>query len=265
MRRIAIVPTLCTLGNAVCGFAAILYAANVGVASRMAEDQAMYISGWLIFAAMVFDLFDGYLARRTRSASKFGAELDSLCDVVSFGAAPAFLLIRLGAGFEGRLVQNVFLGVAFLYLVCVVLRLARFNVHTTVDVRSHLTFCGLPCPAAAGCIASLVVLRYNFTDPRSLPDAIVNPAVHWLAPICALVVALLMISRVPYVHLANRMLRRRQHFGRLVQLILAVFVLLLLREFGLVVMFWGYALLSPVRFVWNRAWHRTTVEPASEL
>jgi CDP-diacylglycerol--serine O-phosphatidyltransferase len=248
-KRIAILPTLCTLANAACGLAAIVFAARFNVAEGFPRETALYISGWLIYAAMVFDLFDGFIARRTKTASNFGAELDSLCDGISFGAAPAFLLLQLGAVFEDRKIKELFLLVAMLYMMCALLRLARFNVQTDLDAKSHRVFRGLPSPAAAGALASLVVLHYNFTDPRLAPDAVVNPVINVVAPVGALVVALLMVSPVPYVHAANRILHRRFNFSRLVQFMLVVFALVLLREFALVIGFWSYALWGPVRML----------------
>jgi CDP-diacylglycerol--serine O-phosphatidyltransferase len=247
-KRVAILPTLCTLCNAACGLGALVFAARINVAENFSLDLAMYISGWLIFVAMVFDLFDGFLARRTKTASSFGTELDSLCDAISFGAAPAFLLLRLGASFEERRIKEVFLLVATLYMICVILRLARFNTQTSLDAKSHRAFLGLPSPAAAGCIASLVVLHYNFNEfPRFATDDVVNPIIRWFAPSGAMFLALLMVSRVPYTHAANRILHRRFNFARLVQIILVVFALVLLRELALVLMFWSYALYGPAR------------------
>src|SRR5262245_59844278 len=94
VKKIAILPTMLTLGNAVCGFASIAYASKIDGKPENAEFFA--VSGWLIVAAMVFDALDGYVARLARTVSNFGAELDSLCDAISFGAAPAFLVLRLG-------------------------------------------------------------------------------------------------------------------------------------------------------------------------
>jgi CDP-diacylglycerol--serine O-phosphatidyltransferase len=252
MKRIAIIPTLCTLGNGVCGFASILCAARVNLAANLPVEWAYYISGWLILAAMVFDMLDGYLARRVRTTSQFGAELDSLCDVISFGIAPAFLLIRLGASFEGRLSRDLFFVVATLYLICVVLRLARFNAQTNLEAKSQRMFRGLPSPAAAGCIATLVVARYTIADPKMVPDETINPLIPWVAPLCASAVSLLMVSRVPYVHLTERLLHRRQNFSRLVQVVVAVFAIILFRELALVVMFWLYAIAGPVQLLLNR-------------
>jgi CDP-diacylglycerol--serine O-phosphatidyltransferase len=253
VRKIAIIPTLCTLGNAVCGFAAIVCAARVNVAADLSPGLAAYLSGWLIFVAMVFDVFDGYLARRVKAASNFGAELDSLCDAISFGAAPAFLLIQLGAVLEQRLFRDVYLVIACLYMICAVLRLARFNVQTSLDAKSHRTFRGLPSPAAAGCVSSLVIVASNYTDSRLLPDDLLAPAIPWLAPLGALGVALLMVSRVPYVHVANRMLHRRRNFNRVVQLVLAAAAIMIFREVALVIIFWGYVLTGLARLLWTRS------------
>lgn len=244
-RRIAILPTLCTLCNAVCGLGAFVFAARISLAETVDQDLALSISGWLIFLAMIFDLFDGFLARRMKTASTFGAELDSLCDAISFGAAPAFLLLQLGRDFEDKRIKQLFLIVAALYMICAILRLARFNVHTNLDAKSHRSFVGLPSPAAGGCLAALVVLRYNIGDSRLVPDDVVNPFVRWFAPAGAMFVALMMVSRVPYAHAANRLLHRRFNFTRLVQIILAVFALVMLQELALVLIFWGYVFWGP--------------------
>ena len=98
MRKIAILPTLLTLGNAVSGFAAIAMASNIDRQAN-ADTISYYFmfSGALIVLAMLFDALDGYVARLAKSASDFGAQLDSLCDAISFGLAPAFLLLQLAA------------------------------------------------------------------------------------------------------------------------------------------------------------------------
>src|SRR5207248_11546863 len=126
---------LLTLGNGICGFIAIALASKINPAESIAAcDLYVATAGWLILAAMVFDMFDGYVARLSRTASKFGGELDSLCDAISFGVAPAFLLLKMGPGWESPLVHALVAGIAALYMVCAVLRLARFNVDKTRDV-----------------------------------------------------------------------------------------------------------------------------------
>ena len=97
MHKIAILPTLLTLGNAVCGFASIAIVAQVIGGGARNPELHFLLGGVLIFVAMIFDALDGYAARLSKSASDFGKELDSLCDAISFGVAPGILLLALGA------------------------------------------------------------------------------------------------------------------------------------------------------------------------
>jgi CDP-diacylglycerol--serine O-phosphatidyltransferase len=263
VRRIAILPTLLTLGNGACGFAAIVYASRIGQHHGPGIDPCFALAGWMILLAMVFDAFDGYVARLSRTTSKFGAELDSLCDVISFGVAPAFLLLRLGPGWEPRpILHQALTGIALLYMVCAVLRLARYNVDSDADPASRKRFRGLPSPGAAGCLASLAILRGEL--PKRLqafwPDVeleVVRESVQRLIEVCAplgaLAVALLMVSRVPYPHVTKQVLRGRRHFSHLIQIILLAFVVLLIRELAVAILFWAYALGILARYLVLRA------------
>ena len=124
----AVLPTMLTLGNAVCGFGAITFAAKW---SGGDPALSLFIASCLIYLAMVFDALDGSAARLTNQTSEFGAQLDSLCDAISFGAAPAFLMLQFS---QSRDFHPRFLWlIAALYVVCAVLRLARFNVETDED------------------------------------------------------------------------------------------------------------------------------------
>src|SRR5262245_27175988 len=105
---------------------------------------------------MLFDTLDGFFARLFKAAGRFGAELDSLCDAISFGVAPAFLLLQIGPGRDQPLWHQVLAAVATLYMMFTILRLARFNVEM---VEGSKKFKGLPSPAAAGCVASLAIVR----------------------------------------------------------------------------------------------------------
>jgi CDP-diacylglycerol--serine O-phosphatidyltransferase len=266
VKKIAIIPTLLTLGNGVCGFAAILCASRIPAGGSVGIDPNFALAGWLIIAAMLFDALDGYVARLSRTASKFGGELDSLCDAISFGVAPAFLLLRLGPGWEPRPIYHQLLtGIAVLYMVCAILRLARFNVENTPDPASHKRFRGLPSPGAAGCIASLAVLRGELPAKLAMhwgdldPEVIRHTVQRWVevwAPVGALAVALLMVSRIPYPHVTKQVLRGRRHFSHLVQVILAAFIVILFREMAVAVLFWAYALGLPARYVLVRSLRR---------
>lgn len=259
VKKVAIIPSLLTLGNGVCGFAAIAVASRIGH-TRWAEsgdDVFFAVAGWLIVAAMIFDVLDGYVARLSKTASKFGGELDSLCDAISFGVAPAFLLLKLGPGWEPRpILHQLLAGIATLYVVCTVLRLARFNVDNTPDPAAHKRFRGLPSPGAAGCIASLAVLRGELpakltmywpeSDPEQVRLLVLRLVEVW-APLGALIVALLMVSLVSYPHVTKQVLRGKKHVGHLIQVLLAAFIIVLVHELALVLLFWVYALFFPVR------------------
>lgn len=264
MRKVAILPTLCTLANGVCGVTAIMFMTNIGPATSVETALARSIAGWLIFLAMLFDVLDGYLARRAKQASQFGAELDSLCDAVSFGATPAIFLVQLGANVQFKPVRDLFYVIGLLYMCCAILRLARFNVTTALDDKSHRYFQGLPSPAAAGCIASLLVLRYNFTDLKWVSIETADLIMAIASPIAGLAVALLMVSRIQYVHMANRVLLRRKNFNKVVQAVFAVMLVIMFRELALGLCFWGYAMYGPVRYLWNR-WQRIAAPPVSPV
>jgi CDP-diacylglycerol--serine O-phosphatidyltransferase len=259
VKKIAVVPTLLTLGNGICGFVAIALASKINPAETAAAcDMYFAVAGWVIMAAMVFDLLDGYVARLSKTASKFGGELDSLCDAISFGAAPAFLLLKMGPGWEPRFFHQLLAGIAALYLACALLRLARFNVDNTPDPSSHKRFRGLPSPAAAGCLASLAVLRGSFPErlAQVWTNVEVEPArelitrlVEIVSPIGALTAALLMVSSVPYPHLTKQIFRGRRSLSHFIQVLLGVLIILLMRELSLLLIFWIYALALPVRYV----------------
>lgn len=253
MKKIAILPTLLTLGNAVCGFAALAFASKIE-AGNPATDVFFAYSAWLIFGAMIFDGLDGYVARLSKTASDFGGQLDSLCDAISFGVAPAFLLLRMGREWEHPVVQQTIAVIAVLYMACAILRLARFNVENSPDPSAHKRFKGLPSPAAAGCVASLCILRGNVAVSWAFlePDRVQAWATAF-APLGTLLVALLMVSRVPYPHVTKQLLRGRRRLSHVAQALLLLGLLVITHELTVFVLFWGYALSMPLRYLLVRA------------
>lgn len=268
MKKVAVLPALLTLGNGICGFVAITFASKIGMAGQD-DDYNFLWSGWFILFAMLFDMLDGYVARLSRTASKFGGELDSLCDAISFGAAPAFLVLKLGPGWDRNYLHQLLAGIAALYLACTVLRLARFNVDNTPDPSGHKRFRGLPSPGAAGCIAALAILRGDFAAKlEQWTMAELEPAriattrlVEIVTPIGALIVALLMVSNVPYPHVTGKMFAGKKHIGHVIQLLLAVLILITVRELAPVLIFWVYALAFPVRAMFVRSMRRERTLP----
>jgi CDP-diacylglycerol---serine O-phosphatidyltransferase len=146
-RALFVLPNLFTLSGAFCGFYAItLLAAEPSSAQMFRAALAILFAGF-------FDLVDGRVARLTRTQSAFGSQLDSLSDAVSFGVAPAFLVLRWSL-IEWR---GVGVFVAFLFAACALLRLARFNVLSGDTRKGSTHFVGLPAPVAAGTVVSLVL------------------------------------------------------------------------------------------------------------
>lgn len=268
MKKIAILPTLLTLGNGLCGFAAIAYASKiVPVPHATAEeiDYYFFLSACLILSAMIFDVLDGYAARLSKSASDFGGQLDSLCDTISFGVAPAFLLLRLGMDWREQLLGRAVAMIAGLYMVCAVLRLARFNLENSPEPTSHKRFRGLPSPAAAGCVVSLAILR---STPSGIHPQTMAAIVHVWAPLGTLIAALLMVSRVSYPHITKQILRGRRSFSVLVQVVLALFLFALMPSLACFLLFWGYALSGLLRHLLFRTVRGksslTELEPPNE-
>jgi CDP-diacylglycerol--serine O-phosphatidyltransferase len=142
LRHVAVLPTLMTLGNALCGFGAIACVAE--------GPQFFERAAWLILLAMVFDALDGRLARMTGSASNFGAQLDSLSDMVTFGVAPVVLVMQVMTNPLPVLQTKLVWLICALYVACAALRLARFNVETTPDEAAHDHFRGFHRPGPPG-------------------------------------------------------------------------------------------------------------------
>lgn len=254
-RRIAVAPALMTLCNGVCGFASIIVASRIHPSALYETSElharAMEFLGWsafLIFIGMVFDVLDGHVARLSNSSSRFGAELDSLCDVITFGAAPAFLLLKMGPTPDQTFLYNILFVASTSYVICTILRLARFNVQTGLDEESHRFFKGLPSPAAAGCIASVAVTRANLQFSQQILDLDnFQHIISAVLPFAAIGLALLMVSNIVYPHLINHSLRGRRSFRHLVEIVTFVIAILVFRELTLPFVFWLFALLGPGR------------------
>lgn len=172
-RGIFLVPSMFTLANLFCGYACVVYA------TRGDFDTGALLIG----IAMIIDMLDGLIARLTNSQSAFGAELDSLADVVSFGLAPAILAFTWGLWPLGRLGWAA----GFIYVTAAALRLARFNIQSSSADKKY--FAGMPSPAAAGVIASTVYLwPWGLQDTRAAAPALA----------VVLVPAFLMVSTVRF-------------------------------------------------------------------
>lgn len=250
---LAVVPTLLTLANGACGLGSIAMATMSHQA--LSQTDGLFYAGVLIYLGMVFDGLDGYVARLLKQTSQLGVELDSLCDAITFTAAPVFIMIGLTEAFPLRFLWAV----GTLFMLCGLLRLARFNVEQAKGDDTHDWFRGLPTPAAAAALASFAVALPGFQrlaadampeSSRHLGEQIVSLTSYGL-PILTVVLASLMVSRIRYPHLLNQWTRGQRNFLSLVQLVFAAIALIAVHELALPLVFCYYALGRPLT-VWIR-------------
>ncbi|RMD82142.1 MAG: CDP-diacylglycerol--serine O-phosphatidyltransferase [Candidatus Dadabacteria bacterium] len=233
-RGVYLLPNLITSAGLFCGVFAI----------AQTVAQQYFNAALAILAAQLFDILDGRVARLTKATSSFGVEYDSLCDLVSFGVAPGLLIYRwalLPWGAWGWLA-------AALFVCCAALRLARYN--TMIGVTPAGFFVGLPVPAAAAMLAS-VLLLYNWLGHSGLPDK------HLALLLATYLLAVLMVSNIPYPTFKQLRLHKRQPMWLLVVAILLLNFLIARYQ---LVLFLGaslYVLSGPV--VWL-AWRTAGLE-----
>lgn len=255
-RGIYILPSLFTVGTLVCGYYAILstlkgtqmLAAGIGAGLSLGPfDSAAKAIGW----AILFDGLDGRIARLTNSSSDFGREFDSLADVVTFGVAPAFLAYAWGIRgieevYDTQLVQHLRqIGwiVTFAYVICGAARLARFNIDSAKPAGDRRYFVGLPIPAAAGVVASLVHwAKYPINDWVF--------GVVWLGIIGVL--APLMVSRLRYFSLKSVDLRRRRPYVTITVIGVVVWAIWAFSEPVLLTLALTYLVSAPVARLTSR-------------
>jgi CDP-diacylglycerol--serine O-phosphatidyltransferase len=219
--HIYVLPNLITTVNMFFGFFAIVYSIK----------GDFVIAAYAIVASAIFDLLDGRVARLTHSTSEFGAQYDSLTDIVSFGVAPGTLLFLWALQPFGRLGWLA----AFFYVACGALRLARFNVSREVTEPGY--FQGLPIPMAAGIVASSVLA---FTD-----QGLVASKSIWLL-LMTFLLGFVMVSNFRYRSFKDLDLRQRLPFTYLVFGVFAIAVIAVHPEVMLFALFMIYAILGAV-------------------
>lgn len=219
----ALLPSLFTIGNLFLGFSAIIYSL------RLEFETAAQ----LIVVAVIFDMLDGRIARMTGTTSEFGAQLDSLSDIVSFGVAPAIIAYQWGLA----TLHKSFLA-AFFFVMCAAIRLARFNVQRKVVDGRY--FVGLPSPAAAGFVISIIYFR-----PEPMNDR-VGAA---FAMTLLVIGAFLMVSTLRYWSFKNFDLRSRRSYFAMVGI--AALLALIATEPAWALLLWsvGYTASGPVAYL----------------
>jgi CDP-diacylglycerol--serine O-phosphatidyltransferase len=224
--RIYVLPNLLTTVNMFFGFFAIIYSINGNFTW----------AAYAIVVGAVFDQLDGRVARYTNSTSRFGAEYDSLSDLVSFGLAPGLMLFLWALEPFGRVGWLA----SFFYVACGALRLARFNV--TVASMEKAYFQGLPIPMAAGIVASSVL---------AFEDLELDPTRSWALLAMTFLLGFVMVSNFRYRSFKDLDLRHRRPFEYLVIGVFIFAIVAIRPETTLFVLFMTYATLGAVFGIWR--------------
>lgn len=257
---ISVFPTMLTLANALCGFMAIFLASLPTTADFPFNWTPLTFAAMAIFVGMVFDGFDGRVARLTNSTSDFGAQLDSMADMVTFGVAPAFIAIKLidpaipyFSNTDDHLFGRFALIVALIYVACAALRLARYTVAANekhaVDPN---VFSGLPSPGAAGTIAGLILLQQHLVYGEGYDYNWLIQTTRYAMIGIVLLTALAMVSKLPYTHFMNRYLSGKANINTIALYVIVALLLLIYPQWTLAVAFTSYALSAPSWWAYKR-------------
>jgi CDP-diacylglycerol--serine O-phosphatidyltransferase len=224
-----------TIANLMCGYASVVYS------TRGDFDTAAILIG----VAMIVDTLDGFFARLTHSQSAFGAELDSLADVVSFGVAPAILAFTWGLWSLGRLGWAA----GFIYVAAAAMRLARFNIQSS-SATDKRYFAGLPSPAAAAVTASTVYMYpWGIQDYRAAV----------LALPMLLVPGFLMVSTIRFRSVKAIDVGWRRSPGALLMAVLVIAAIASHPRIALVILSYSYIVAAVGMFLYGRMRRRTAV------
>ncbi|HYG62680.1 MAG TPA: CDP-diacylglycerol--serine O-phosphatidyltransferase [Thermoanaerobaculia bacterium] len=232
-------PSLFTIGNILLGFYAVVLGlrATGAVPGALLPHDVFGTAALLVFGAAILDSLDGRIARMTGTESDFGKEYDSLADVFTFGAVPALLTYLWGLSELGRAGWLV----PFFFLVCTATRLARFNVQTkVVDARY---FVGLPTPAAAGTVCSILFFA-PYAEWRS-----------WMLVFTLIAMALigaLMVSTIRYHSFKKLDLRKRWSYRVFVIIAAVILVIVFEPRATFLAIAVTYTLSGPAGYLWGR-------------
>ena len=227
-KGIYVLPNLLTLGGLFGGFYAIV----------MAMNERFDLAALGVFAAMIFDSLDGRVARMTNTQSAFGEQMDSLSDMVSFGAAPALIAYEWALRGMGRWGWIA----AFVYCACAALRLARFNVNTGVVDKRY--FQGLPSPAAAALVMGFIWICTELD--------VTGPSVAWPVSLLTLYTGLTMVSNVPFYSFKDIKMKKSVPFTVIVLAALLIAVVNIHPPIVLFALFMAYGFSGYAVYAWRR-------------
>lgn len=224
--HIYFLPNLMTAGNLLCGFLALTFIVQVvpdstgseGPVFSEADIDKIKNALWLILGAFVFDGLDGRIARLIGKESPFGLQFDSLADIISFGAAPAFLMQRVILHDFNVEIERLGLVVASVYLLCGALRLARYNCLSAMpNSGNSREFLGFPIPASAAMVASLTMFLI-WLEEKNLPTS----SWRWVLLALLVFLSVMMVSEVKYPSFKKLDFRSRRPFIKFVAAVVVV-------------------------------------------
>jgi CDP-diacylglycerol--serine O-phosphatidyltransferase len=258
--KIYLLPNLMTAGNLFCGFTATLKIVEGALLQASNPDAAadlFHTAIWFILGAFVFDFLDGRLARLGGHESPFGREFDSLADIVSFGLAPALMVYRVVLQEFPRACWII----AFVYLACGALRLARFNAVAAKrnGADNQNTFTGFPIPAAAGLIASITLFLLWLAEGE-------HRLGKWrfVLPPLLLFLSFMMFSRFEYPSFKALNWKTKKSIPRFLAIILILIFTVMNYEWMPAVLFLAYLLYGFLRPWLSREWRREIEEEIGE-
>ncbi|MBN1516981.1 CDP-diacylglycerol--serine O-phosphatidyltransferase [Candidatus Sumerlaeota bacterium] len=226
-KRVYVLPNMFTTANLFLGMLAIIEISHY--IDDTASQPRLYLhrACWYIIAAAIMDVLDGKVARVMRAESEFGVQYDSLADLVSFGAAPAFLIyIRFLRDIANQRLAAL---ATVMFVICGALRLARFNVQRSHEEKKHFT--GLPIPAAACSVISAFLLLSVYE-------------INWLIrglPLLMVVLSLLMVSQIPYPSIKSLPLEKARSFGFFFTFVLITILIYGLKDFKEALVFGAFS------------------------
>ncbi len=271
--KIYILPNTFTAGNLFFGFLSIILCiqgkfnadkagesiAKIGALITPSSEQVSNSTGYYLLAILCIlasffcDALDGRVARISGKTSLFGKEFDSLADSVSFGIAPCllmyFLVLQPLDGMKesyARLLENTGWIIGFVYMLCASIRLARFNVLTNPYIAGHEKyelgdyFSGLPAPAAAGAVASIALTMLSLNLQGIIPVLLIP---------LMLLIAWFMISNIPYPSFKHINWTTSMRFRSFVALIVAILLIIILREYSFAIIFLTYIFYAPLKYL----------------
>ncbi len=260
--KIYLLPNLMTAGNLFCGFTATLKILEGALLQSNNADAAadlFHAAIWFILGACFFDLLDGRIARLGGHESAFGREFDSLADIVSFGVAPALMVYRIVLQEFPRACWII----AFIYLACGALRLARFNCvaasHDGSEIDPEKSFTGFPIPAAAGLIASITLFLLWFAEGE-------HHLGKWkfVLPPLMLFLSFMMFSRFRYPSFKALNWKTKKSIPRFLVISLILIFTVMNYEWMPAVLFLSYLLYGFLRPWLSREWRREFEEEIGE-